>query len=88
MRELGYVPNRAARSLVTRRSDSAAVVIPAPTAQVFGGPFFPRILRGISEAMAVESMQLVLLMPQAPRDEQRVECYLAGGHADAGAVAP
>ena len=28
---LGYVPNRAARSLVTRRSDSIAVVITEPT---------------------------------------------------------
>ena len=82
VRELGYVPNRAARSLVTNRSDSVAVVIPEPTAQVFGDPFFPRILRGISEAIAKESMQLVLLMPQARMDEERVERYLAGGHAD------
>ena len=82
VRELGYVPNRAARSLVTRRSDSVAVVIPEPTAQVFGDPFFPRILRGISEALAEESMQLVLLMPQARRDEQRVERYLTAGHGD------
>ena len=82
VRELGYVPNRAARSLVTNRSDSVAVVIREPTAQVFGDPFFPRILRSISEAIAAESMQLVLLMPQARRDEERVEQYLAAGHAD------
>ena len=82
VRELGYVPNRAARSLVTRRSDSVAVVIPEPTAHVFGDPFFPRILRGISDALAEESMQLVLLMPQARPDEERVERYLAAGHGD------
>jgi DNA-binding LacI/PurR family transcriptional regulator len=82
VRELGYVPNRAARSLVTRRSDSVAVVIPEPSAQVFGDPFFPRVLRGISDALALESMQLVLLMPQARADEDRVERYLAAGHSD------
>ncbi|MGH2417477.1 MAG: LacI family DNA-binding transcriptional regulator [Candidatus Limnocylindria bacterium] len=82
IRQLGYVPNQAARSLVTRRSDSVAVVIPEPTAQVFGDPFFPRILRGISDALAEESMQLVLLMPQARTDEERVERYLAAGHGD------
>ena len=82
VRELGYVPNRAARSLVTRRSDSVAVVIPEPSAQLFGDPFFPRILRGISDALAEESMQLVLLMPQARSDEERVERYLAAGHGD------
>jgi len=82
IQELGYVPNRAARSLVTRRSDSVAVVIPEPSGQVFGDPFFPRILRGISETLADESMQLVLLMPQGRRDEERVERYLGAGHSD------
>ena len=82
VRDLHYVPNRAARSLVTRRSDSIAVVIPEPTTQLFGDPFFPRVLRGISEALGQEGMQLVLLMPQAPSDEVRVERYLEAGHVD------
>jgi len=82
VRELGYVPNLAARSLVTRRTDSVAVVIPEPSSQVFGDPFFPRVLRGISDVLAEESMQLVLLMPQARTDEERVERYLAAGHGD------
>jgi DNA-binding LacI/PurR family transcriptional regulator len=79
---LGYVPNRAARSLVTRRSDSVAVVIPEPTTQLFGDPFFPRVLRGISEALADEGLQLVLLMPQERSDHARVERYLEAGHVD------
>jgi DNA-binding LacI/PurR family transcriptional regulator len=82
VKQLGYIPNRAARSLVTRRSDSVAVVIPEPTGQVFGDPFFPRLLRGISEALAEAELQLVLLMPQGPADERRVERYLAAGHSD------
>lgn len=82
VKELGYTPNRAARSLVTRRSDSIAVVIPEPTAQLFGDPFFPRVLRGISEALAEEELALVLLMPQGRGDEARVERYLAAGHTD------
>lgn len=82
VRELGYTPNRAARSLVTRRSDSVAVVIPEPTTQLFGDPFFPRLLRGISDALAEESLALVLLMPQGRGDELRVERYLAAGHTD------
>jgi DNA-binding LacI/PurR family transcriptional regulator len=82
VRELQYVPNRAARSLVTRRSDSIAVVIPGPTARLFGDPFFPRVLRGISDALGAEGLQLILLMPQAPADEVRVERYLEAGHVD------
>lgn len=82
VQELGYTPNRAARSLVTRRSDSIAVVIPEPTTQLFGDPFFPRVLRGISDALAEEELALVLLMPQGRGDELRVERYLAAGHTD------
>lgn len=82
VRDLDYVPNRAARSLVTRRSGSVGVVISEPTAQLFGDPFFPRVLRGISEGLAEEEMQLVLLMPQVRSDATRVEGYLAAGHVD------
>ena len=38
---LGYTPNRAARSLVTRRSDSIAVVITEPTGRLFTRPVLP-----------------------------------------------
>jgi DNA-binding LacI/PurR family transcriptional regulator len=80
--ELGYVPNHAARSLVTRRSHSVAVVIPEPTTQLFGDPFFPRILRGISDGLSDAGLQLVLLMPQGPADEHRVERFVQAGHTD------
>ena len=40
VRTLGYVPNPAARSLVTRRTDSVAVIVPEPDDRVFSDPFF------------------------------------------------
>ena len=49
VRELQYVPNRAARSLVTRRTDSIAVVVPEPDDRVFSDPFFARTLRGVEQ---------------------------------------
>jgi DNA-binding LacI/PurR family transcriptional regulator len=79
---LGYVPNRAARSLVTRRSDSIAVIITEPTGRLFSDPFFPRLLRGISTALAARNVQLVLLMPASIADSQRTSDYLAAGHVD------
>jgi DNA-binding LacI/PurR family transcriptional regulator len=80
--ELGYVPNRAARSLVTRRSDSLAVVIAQPAGQVFADPFFPRLLRGISSTLAARDRQLILVMPESADDERRVGDYLIAGHVD------
>ena len=80
--ELGYVPNRAARSLVTRRSDSIAVVIAEPSGRVFSDPFFPRLLRGISASLSARDLQLVLLMPSSVSETQRTADYLAAGHVD------
>jgi DNA-binding LacI/PurR family transcriptional regulator len=80
--QLGYVPNRAARSLVTRRSDSIGLVIPEPTPYLFADPYFPHLVRGVGETLAERDVQLVLFMPQSRRDEHRLETYLAGGHVD------
>ena len=79
---LGYVPNRAARSLVTRRSDSIAVVITEPTGRLFSDPFFPRLLRGVSTELAARDRQLILLMPASAADEARTADYLTAGHVD------
>ena len=51
VRTLGYTPNPAARSLVTRRTDSIAVVVPEPDERVFADPFFARTLRGTTQVL-------------------------------------
>lgn len=88
--ELGYVPNRAARALVTRRTDSVALVVPEPDSRIFSDPFFAGILRGVSTALAPTSSQLVLLIEPAPApgqvDDQRLLRYLRGGHVDGAIV--
>ncbi|GHC74095.1 LacI family DNA-binding transcriptional regulator [Streptomyces flavofungini] len=86
VRELGYVPNRAARSLVTRRHDAVAVVIAEPETRVFADPFFARQLRGISKELTARDVQLVLLLTEGRDDHERVGRYLAGGHVDGALV--
>jgi DNA-binding LacI/PurR family transcriptional regulator len=78
-RRLNYSPNRAARSLVTRRSDLIGLVIPEPTSRLFGDPHFPRLIRGVNEELAGKDRQLVLFTPQSELDEQRLEGHLASG---------
>ena len=80
--ELGYVPNRAARSLVTGRTGSIGVVIAEPTGRLFSDPFFPRLLRGVSGVLSARDFQLVLLMPGSAEDAKRTGHYLAAGHVD------
>jgi DNA-binding LacI/PurR family transcriptional regulator len=79
---LGYVPNPAARSLVTRRSGSFGLVITEPTGRLFSDPFFPRVLRGIGAELTTRDRQLVLLMPNSPADVRRIGDYLSAGHVD------
>jgi DNA-binding LacI/PurR family transcriptional regulator len=79
---LGYVPNRAARSLRTRRSGSIGVIIPEPTARLFGDPFFQMFIDGIGAALGSRDLSLVLLMPQSGEEETRLEEYVAAGHID------
>jgi len=79
---LGYIPNRAARSLVTRRTESVGLVIPEPTTKLFGDPFFPRLIRGINSVLGEAGQLLVLLTPQSAQDEEKLGQYLASGHLD------
>lgn len=80
--ELGYVPNSAARSLVTRRTGAVAVVIAEPETRVFSDPFFAQQLRGISRELSERDTQLLLLLLEQRRDYARIGRYLSGGHVD------
>jgi DNA-binding LacI/PurR family transcriptional regulator len=80
--KLGYVPNRAARALVTRRADSVALVVSEPHARFFSEPFFAGMVRGVSAALAETGVQLLLLIAQGLPDRGRVERYVVGGHVD------
>ncbi|QES46741.1 LacI family transcriptional regulator [Streptomyces venezuelae] len=84
--ELGYLPNPAARTLVTRRTGAVAVIIPEPEVRIFSDPFFSQQLRGISKELTAHDTQLVLLLLEGPGDYDRIGRYLAGGHVD-GALA-
>ncbi|MFJ8028951.1 LacI family DNA-binding transcriptional regulator [Streptomyces sp. NPDC096032] len=84
--ELGYVPNQAARSLVTKRHHAVAVVIAEPETRVFADPFFALQLRGISKELTAHDNQLVLLLTEGRADHARVARYLAGGHVDGALV--
>ncbi|MFD5397897.1 LacI family DNA-binding transcriptional regulator [Streptomyces sp. NPDC127097] len=80
--ELGYVPNSAARSLVTRRTGAVAVVIAEPETRVFSDPFFGRQLRGISRELAAADTQLLLMLVEHRDDYDRIGRYLSAGHVD------
>ncbi len=84
---LGYSPNRAARSLVTRRTDSIALVVPEPDARILTDPFLAGVLRGVSEGLTGTELQLVLLLSRPDERPGHIARYLRSGHVDGAIVA-
>ena len=80
--QLGYVPNPAARSLVTRQTDTIAVVVPEHDSRVFSDPFIALSIAGVAETLADTPKQMVLLMRPRTGSSDRLLDYLRGGHVD------
>ncbi|MEV7415315.1 LacI family DNA-binding transcriptional regulator, partial [Streptomyces sp. NPDC089919] len=81
----GYVPNRAARSLVTRRSGAVALVVcgaGADTDRVFQDPFFGRVVSGVVRALRPRGVHPVLLFADGEADRAQVLAHLTQGGAD------
>lgn len=66
--ELGYAPNRAARSLATSRRDAVGLVIAESHSRVFAEPFFADLVRGVSAALRADGLPLALTLvpPEEP----------------------
>ncbi|GGM18080.1 LacI family transcriptional regulator [Streptomyces fumigatiscleroticus] len=96
----GYAPNRAARSLVTRRAETVALVVSgagdpsqdtrdtqdAFAARAFADPFFGRVVSGIVGYLRPRSMHPVLMFAESPQDRQEVLTYLRQGRSDGALV--
>ncbi|AOS65725.1 LacI family DNA-binding transcriptional regulator [Actinoalloteichus hymeniacidonis] len=82
IRELGYVPNRAARTLVTRRTGAVAVVISEPESKIFDDPRFATVVRAAANRLGELDAAMVLMLVHSPADEARIERFLLGGHVD------
>lgn len=81
--ELGYVPNHAARTLVTQRTDLIALVLPETTDRVFSDDqFFPGLVNGVSQELEQADKQLVLMLAGSPRSHARIERSAAARHVD------
>ncbi|SDY78733.1 LacI family DNA-binding transcriptional regulator [Tessaracoccus flavus] len=83
--ELGYVPNGAARSLATGRSNTLAMVVPEPDTRVFSDPFFGLAVAGINAGLAGTDMQLVMVFASRTDRAGAVVDFLLEGRV-AGAI--
>jgi DNA-binding LacI/PurR family transcriptional regulator len=80
--DLGYVPDRAAGTPATRRTDSVALVISESEERLFGEPFFAGVIRGITAGLADTPLQLWLALVRSPVERLRVEYHLTNQYVD------
>jgi DNA-binding LacI/PurR family transcriptional regulator len=85
-RELGYSPNQAARSLVTRRTGAVAVVLSEPESKVLDDPYFATVMHGAYRELAATGAQMLLMFVDSREDVPRTVRFLEGGHVDGALV--
>ncbi|GIH16663.1 LacI family transcriptional regulator [Rugosimonospora africana] len=85
----GYVPNRAARSLVTRRTGLVALAVSMDGAfeepfmgQVFADSFFGRALNGVMRFLRSHDGHLVLMLVDSAETRGQLMGYLRQGEID------
>lgn len=82
---LNYVPNRAARSLATRRTQVIALVVPESTARVFADPFFSSIVQGVALHLADTDYTLNMVIASETQPD-KTRRYLMSGNVDGALV--
>jgi DNA-binding LacI/PurR family transcriptional regulator len=83
--KLGYVPNRAARILASRRTFSVALVIPENTAKFFADPYFATVVQGVAVALARTEYTLTLLIA-GEHEREKTRRFLQSGNVDGAIV--
>lgn len=69
--ETGFQPNMIARSLASDRSGIIGLVIPSAPRMVFGDPFFPSLIQGITQAANNLQLTLSLFLFHSKDEESR-----------------
>jgi DNA-binding LacI/PurR family transcriptional regulator len=85
-RDLGYSPNQAARSLVTRRTGAVAVILSEPEAKVLDDPYFATVMHAAYRELAGTGVQMLLMFVDSRDDVPRTIRFLEGGHVDGALV--
>ena len=81
--ELRYVPNLAARSLVTQRHETVALAISGTDSQHFAEhPFFSEVMVGIGAALAEADLELLLVLGSTARNVDQLRRRLSSHRVD------
>jgi DNA-binding LacI/PurR family transcriptional regulator len=83
---LGYSPNQAARSLVTRRTGAVALVLSEPESKVLDDPYFATVIHSAFRELNQTGSQMLVIFVDSKEDVERTVRFLEGGHVDGALV--
>jgi len=69
MDEIGYHPNMMAKSLVSRTTQTIAVILPRPADELFQNMFFSEVIRGILAQLTKSGYDLLMAYGASEREE-------------------
>ncbi|MGX1793961.1 LacI family DNA-binding transcriptional regulator [Microbacterium sp. NPDC055312] len=83
--QLGYAPNRAARSLASRQTHAIGLVVPEDTTRFFGDPFLASVVAGISSRLS-ESEYILNLLIASDDPDGKMTRFVRNGGVDAAII--
>ena len=86
IKQTGYVVNRHARSLASRRSETVALVLCAPPARLGEDPSFNILLFGCVQALSEHGITASLSVVSGDAEFTKIREQLAGAHVDGALV--
>jgi LacI family transcriptional regulator len=72
IRATGYHPNAAARTLASQRSWMIGLVLPQSVSELFTDPYYPHLVKGISQACNQHDYTLALFLVGSKEDEDKI----------------
>ncbi|MEU4232907.1 LacI family DNA-binding transcriptional regulator [Nonomuraea sp. NPDC026600] len=82
VKDLGYVPNVAARSLATQRSGAVVLAVSSDDQALFTNPFFAEVIVGVNAALEETDLELLLILAASERGRDRLARVLQSRRAD------
>ncbi|WP_458780717.1 LacI family DNA-binding transcriptional regulator [Arthrobacter sp. D3-16] len=76
---VNYTPNRAARSLASRRPNSVTLIVPESTSKVFADPFFASVVQGVALYLGETDYTLNMVIASEAKPE-KTRAFLLGGN--------
>ncbi len=80
--QTGYLPNQAARALVSNRTGLIGLVMPADVDELFGDPYYSALVHGIEDGCAVSESMFSIFPAYGDRQTVVLSALVAQGFVD------